>query len=127
MTDTTTAEQRREQLIQICAALPEVDISGDQHLAFRVRKKTFAYYLNDHHGDGRIALCCKAYPGDQEMLVALDPARFYVPSYLGPKGWVALRLDLAAVDWEQVAERVVVAYRLVAPKRLAERVAPLDV
>jgi hypothetical protein len=120
----TTAEQPRERLVQICAALPEVDISGDQHLAFRVRKKTFAYYLNDHHGDGRIALCCKAYPGDQEHLIAWDPARFYVPAYLGPKGWVALRLDLDSIDWGQVSERIMVAYRLVAPKQLAARIAP---
>ena len=66
MTNMATVEQRREQLVHICAALPEVIISGDQHLAFLVRKKTFAYYLNDHHGDGRIVLCCKAYLGDLE-------------------------------------------------------------
>src|SRR5262245_61275295 len=42
--------KRLAQLLGICEALPEVDISGDQHLAFRIRNKTFAYYLDDHHG-----------------------------------------------------------------------------
>jgi hypothetical protein len=124
MSDSLLDIQRRERLLQICATLPEVTVSGEQHLTFQVRSKTFAYYLNDHHGDGRIALCCKAYPGDLEALIAFDPLRFYVPAYLGPKGWVGLRLDLPEVDWEQVAERVRIAYRLVAPKRLAAQVAP---
>lgn len=111
-------EQLRARLVRICDAFPEVEVSGDQHLAFRVRKKTFAYFLNDHHGDGRIAVCCKAYPGDQDFLVKLDPTRYYVPAYLGHKGWVALRLELAAVDWDQVSRLVFNAYRLTAPKRL---------
>jgi phosphoribosylglycinamide formyltransferase-1 len=114
-----TVEKLRERLIQLCEALPEVETSGDQHLAFRVRKKTFAWFLNDHHGDGRIALCCKAHPGDQDFLVRWDPVRFYVPSYVGPKGWVAFRLDLAAVDWDLVHKLVFDSYRLIAPKKLA--------
>ena len=92
-----------------------------EHLAFRVRKKTFAYYLFDHHGDGRIALCCKAAPGEQEMLVASDPTRFFIPAYLGPKGWVGMRLDLPDIDWEQVAYLATMAYRLSAPRTLAAR------
>jgi len=46
--------RRRARLVESCASLPEVDVSGDEHLAFKVRKKIFAYYLHDHHGDGRI-------------------------------------------------------------------------
>ena len=84
-----------------------------------MRGKTFAYYLEDHHGDGRIAVCCKAPPGDQEALVATDAERFYLPAYLARYGWISLRLDLPALDWEEVSELVVDSYRLVAPKRLA--------
>ena len=46
----------------------------------------------------------------------------YVPAYLGPKGWLGLRLDTRRVDWEEVAGRVTESYALVAPKRLVERV-----
>jgi hypothetical protein len=112
------AEKRRARLVKICESLPDVEISGKQHLAFRVRGKTFAYYLYDHHGDGRIALSCKAPPGEQRKLVEQSPANYFVPPYLGPRGWVALRLDLRHVDWGEVVDLVVTAYRLIAPRRL---------
>ena len=53
----------------------------------------------------------------------LDPEAYYVPSYVGPKGWVAIRLDGSRVNWPQVNELLVKAYRAQAPKKLAEQVA----
>jgi len=111
--------ERRQRLVNVCTGLPEVVAEGEGHIRFAVRGKTFAYYLEDHHGDGRIAVCCKAPPGDQEALVATDPERFYLPAYLARYGWISLRLDLPTLDWEEVSEFVVDSYRLVAPKRLA--------
>ncbi len=111
--------ERRQRLVDVCTGLPEVVAEDDGHIRFAVRGKTFAYYLEDHHGDGRIAVCCKAPPGDQEALVATDAERFYLPAYLARYGWISLRLDLPALDWEEVSELVVDSYRLVAPKRLA--------
>ena len=58
-------------------------------------------------------------PGDNTALAAAQPDRFYIPAYIGPKGWVALRLDGGAVDWDEVAELVRGSYRMVAPKKLA--------
>ena len=75
--------------------------------------------MNDHHGDGIVAVACKALPGDNVALASAQPGRFYLPSYIGPKGWVALRLDVGVVDWDEVAELVKGSYLLVAPKRLA--------
>ncbi len=121
-----TSEQRREQLVQIGVELPEGTVSGEQRLTFQAPTRTFAYYLNGHHCDGRITLYCKTYPGDLEALIAFDPVRFSVPAYLGPEGRVGLRLDLPDVDWAQVAERVRIAYRLVAPRCLAAQVAPAN-
>jgi predicted DNA-binding protein (MmcQ/YjbR family) len=111
----------RARLLEICLGLPEVTVSGDRQVAFEVGKRRFAYYLDDHHGDGRLALNCKVPPGDMEALVALDPRRFFVPAYLGAKGWIGVRLDQEDVDWEEVARFVAVSYRLVAPRRLAVR------
>jgi len=111
----------RTRLLEMCLGRPEVTASGDRHVAFEVRKRRFAYYLDDHHGDGRLALNCKVPPGDMEALVALDPRRFFAPAYLGARGWIGVRLDLEDVDWEEVARFVVVSYRLVAPRRLAAR------
>jgi hypothetical protein len=59
--------------------------------------------LTDHHGDGRFAIWCAAPEGLQGMLVGADPERFFVPPYVGHRGWVGLRLDLPEVDWDEVA------------------------
>ena len=112
---------RREQLIEICATLPEVTYEpvGDGHLAFRIRKKTFAYYQFDHHGDGMIALCCKSSLSEQRRLIRNDAETFFVPAYLGAKGWVGMRLDLDDVDWEVVTELAQRAFQSTAPRKLA--------
>jgi hypothetical protein len=93
-----------------------------RHAGFYIRKRTFAYFLDDHHGDGIIGVTCKVLPGDNKALVASDPARFYMPAYVGSKGWVGLRLDLGEIDWDEVKELVTHSYLLVAPKRLAAAV-----
>lgn len=115
------SEQRRSRLVKICEALPEavVDAAGESHLAFRIRKRIFAYYLFDHHGDGIIAFTCKSSLGDQRRLVKEDPGSFFVPAYLGSKGWVAIRLDLDEVDWDTVSELARRAYQETAPRKLA--------
>ena len=108
---------RRTRLLALCEELPEAvaERAGVQHLAFKVRKKIFAYYAYDHHGDGRIALLCKAPPGEQRQLVDEEPERYFVPLYVGPRGWVGLRLDSARVDWKVVKNLLSVAYILTAP------------
>ena len=117
----SASTSRRERLATICAALPEVatELRGDGHIAFRVRRKIFAYYLFDHHDDGMIAFCCKSSLSEQRRLVKDDADAFFVPAYLGSKGWVAIRLDLDEVDWETVSELARRAYQDVAPKKLA--------
>jgi predicted DNA-binding protein (MmcQ/YjbR family) len=111
---------RRERLISLCCSLPEAEAerAGATHFAFKVRKKIFAYYSFDHHGDGVIALWCKAPPSERDRLVQESPSRYFVPPYVGPKGWVALRLDTARVDWKAVKELAFVSYFLTAPASL---------
>jgi predicted DNA-binding protein (MmcQ/YjbR family) len=113
-------DPRLVRLTKICLARPEAtrDYNG-QHAGFQVRKRTFAYFLNDHHGDGIVAVTCKVLPGDHKVLAASNPDRFYIPAYIGSRGWVALRLDRGAIDWEEVGELVRGSYRMVAPKMLA--------
>jgi len=120
MTKGSKEDRRLVRLTKICLALPEAtrEIMG-KHAGFQVRKKTFAYFLNDHHGDGMVAVTCKVLPGDNAALAAADPARFYLPAYIGPKGWVALRMDVGEIDWDEMTELVTHSYQLIAPKRLA--------
>lgn len=112
---------RRQRLVKICESFPEVVIEpgGDGHLSFRIRKRIFAYYLFDHHGDGIIAFTCKSTVSEQRRLVKDDPTSFFVPAYLGSKGWIAIRLDLGEVDWETISELARRAYQDVAPRKLA--------
>jgi predicted DNA-binding protein (MmcQ/YjbR family) len=105
-----------EYLRAVCLALPEAvekEAWGDP--TFRVRDKIFAM---EKRGDGRVSLWCKAPPGSQTVLVGADPDRFFVPPYVGHKGWVGMRLDTSP-DWGEVAVLVKRSYRLIAPKRLA--------
>jgi hypothetical protein len=117
----STATTRRKRLTKICESLPEVvaEVAGDQHIAFRIRKRIFAYYLFDHHGDGMIAFTSKSSLNEQRRLVKDDPESLFVPPYLGSKGWVAIRLDLNEVDWETVTELARRAYQDVAPRKLS--------
>src|SRR5262252_1408467 len=110
-------DYRLRKLTKICLALPEAtrETMG-KHAGFSVRKKRFAYFLNDHHGDGIVGITRKVLPGDNTALIASDPGRFYMPAYVGSRGWVGLRLDLGEVDWEEVEELMTHSYRLAAPK-----------
>jgi hypothetical protein len=75
-------------------------------------------YLDDHHGDGRLAIWCAAPPGVQQQLVDEEPDRFFRPPYVGHRGWLGVRLDRKP-DWDEVTQIVRDAYRCVAPKTLA--------
>jgi phosphoribosylglycinamide formyltransferase-1 len=113
-------DPRLTRLTKICLALPEVSReTHGSHASFLVRKKTFVYFMSNHHGDGIVSVSCKVFPGDNTALVASQPKRFYLPAYIGPRGWVALRLDLGEIDWDEVAELVAGSYLLSAPKKLA--------
>jgi len=116
-----SAAQRREQLLEICETLPEIthENVGEGHIAFRIRKKIFAYYMFDHHGDGIIGFCCKSNLSEQRRLIRSDAETFFVPAYVGPRGWVAMHLDLEEVDWETLIYLVRQAYQLTAPRKLA--------
>ncbi len=105
-----------DRLRAICLALPEAverETWGDP--TFRVRDKIFAM---EKRGDGRVSIWCKAPPGSQQVLTGADPERFFVPPYVGAKGWVGMRLDRKP-DWDEVAIVVRRSYRLIAPKKLA--------
>ena len=111
-------QKRLAMLTEICLALPEASRQdqGD-HANFLVRKKVFAYYLNNHHGDRIVSVCCKVLPGDNQRLIEANPRKFYPPAYIGPRGWVGLRLDLPTVDRTEVKELIRGSYAQTAPKK----------
>lgn len=113
------ASKRRTRIISLVQELPEgTCVSEGNHLSLEVRGKRFGWYLNDHHGDGRLALNCKAPRGAQKALVSSDPEYFHVPKYVGRHGWIGLWLDQPQIDWTVVRSVLKDAYVMTAPKYL---------
>jgi hypothetical protein len=114
-------EDPLERLRAICLAFPEATerLSHGEPTWFVHGKQTFVTYANHHHDD-RLAFWCAAPEGAQDVLVTNAPDRFFVPPYVGYRGWLGVRLDVP-VDWDEVAAIVRDAYRVVAPKRLVEQ------
>jgi hypothetical protein len=110
-----------ERVRELCLALPEVT-ERPSHGAptwFVRGKKTFVMYHDNHHDDGRLALWCAAPPGMQDALVAGEPEHYFVPAYVGHRGWIGVRLD-RGLDWNEIAGAIEDAYVTVAPRRLVE-------
>ncbi|MBD0292946.1 MAG: MmcQ/YjbR family DNA-binding protein [Jiangellaceae bacterium] len=110
------------RLRSICLALPETTerLSHGEPTWF-VGNRTFVTYANHHHDDV-LGFWCAAPEGAQDALSATAPDRYFRPPYVGHRGWLGVRLDVP-VDWDEIADLVEDAYRVVAPKRL---VAQLD-
>lgn len=109
-------------LEQICGRLPEVSIRLSHHTpTFFIRdKKVLCHLWDGHHGDGRLAIWCPAQPGVQTELAEREPERFFVPPYVGHRGWIGVRLDVD-VDWDEIAGILEEAYQVAAPKSLIKK------
>jgi hypothetical protein len=119
------AKREREKVLaklrEICLAFPETSerLSHGAPTFFVREKRSFLMVLTNHHGDGRFAVWCAAPDGMQKMLVEADPERFFVPPYVGHRGWLGVRLD-RGIHWEELTGIVEDAYADVAPAKLVE-------
>jgi hypothetical protein len=118
---TVPAKSPVERVRQLCLSLPETSerLSHGQPSFFIREKKTFVMYLDNHHGDGRLALWVAAPHGIQEALVESAPEHYFRPPYVGHRGWLGVRLD-RGLAWDDIAGAIEDAYLTVAPKRLIE-------
>jgi hypothetical protein len=116
-------DEALRRLRERCLALPEATerLSHGEPTWYVRGKKVFVTFAGHHHDD-RVAFWCAAVAEERDALVARDPDRFFVPPYVGGRGWLGVYLDTDRVDWVEVAELVRDAYRLIAPKRLVARV-----
>ena len=123
------AERALARLREICLSLPEVTErpSHGSPSFFIQGKKTLAMVVDDHHGDGILGIWCPAFPGVQQELVQQEPDRFFRPPYVGPSGWLGVRLD-RDVDWDEVRQIILDSYRKVGPKKLVAQLerAPVE-
>jgi predicted DNA-binding protein (MmcQ/YjbR family) len=114
-------DQLLARITELCLFYPETTCErSGSHATFKVRKRVFAYFLDNHYGDGKVAVCCKTALGEHTDLAKEDPVRFYIPAYIGPRGWIAIRLDRGRVNWKEVADFVRASYRAVAPAKLVK-------
>lgn len=115
-------ENPLDRVRAMCTALPEVAerLSHGEPAWFVRGKKMFSTYADRHHDD-RLALWCAAPEGSQGALVAADPDRYFVPPYVGGRGWLGVYLDVTPIDWAAVEDVVEDAYRVVAPASLVTR------
>ncbi|MDR6849562.1 hypothetical protein J2X47_003007 [Sphingomonas sp. BE270] len=107
----------------LALALPEtVERASHGSPGFLIEKgKFFAYFWHNHHGDGETVVIVKTTGRDEQaILIELDPECYYSPPYLGPSGWIAMRLDREEVDWDRIGDRIAISWELVAPRRLLE-------
>jgi predicted DNA-binding protein (MmcQ/YjbR family) len=107
---------------KLCLAFPETEeFTSHGMLNYRVLKgKVFAMFAINHHGDGRIALWLNTPDGMQDAYVREEPKHFFVPPYVGPSGWLGVRLDVG-LAWKRVAPIVRSAYERVAPAKLRDQ------
>ena len=111
---------------KLCLSLPEAhEVEAWGEPTFRVKNKIFAMYAkaNNHHGDGRNGVWCKAAAINQRLMVDAAPDRFFVPPYVGPSGWIGVYLD-REVDWDELKELLWDAWRMTAPKKLLAQFPP---
>jgi hypothetical protein len=119
------SDQNRARVLagirELCLGLPETSerLSHGAPTFFVREKRAFLMVLTNHHGDGRFAIWCAAAEGMQAVLVDNDPERFFVPPYVGHRGWLGARLD-RGIDWDELAGIVEDAYFEVAPAKVAE-------
>jgi hypothetical protein len=116
-----TPGQTLTRIRRICLALPD----ATEKIAwgsptFRVRDRIFVMFVNDHHGDGRVAVWCNADRDAQVAIVEADPRRFFVPPYVGPRGWIGIRLDRRP-NWAVVSALIEEGHRRVLSCRRAPR------
>jgi hypothetical protein len=111
-----------ERVRRLCLGYPDTS-ERPSHGAptfFIRRTRSFVMFAADHHGDGRLALWCAAPEGAQAMLVESNPDIYFVPRYVGPLGWIGVRLDRRA-PWTEIAAVIDQAFRTRAPRTLLER------
>jgi hypothetical protein len=121
MVDPAERDRSLRGIRDICLGLPETSerLSHGAPTFFVRGRRAFVMVLTDHHGDGRFAIWCAAPDGVQRMLVESDPERFFVPPYVGHRGWLGVRLD-PGLDCNELAGILEDAYAEVAPAKLVE-------
>ena len=116
------AQGALDRVRELCLALPEASEKLSHGEPTWFVRKVFVSFADRHHDD-RVAIWCAAPPGAQQARVSADPTHYFVPPYVGGRGWLGVYLDVP-VNWDEVADVITDAYRQIAPKRLLAQLDP---
>ena len=117
------AEEHLRRVRRICLTLPQTtEKLSHGEPTFFVRKKVYAMFANNHHQDGHIAVWLPVPPGLQATLIKMQSETFFMPPYVGVRGWVGIELD--HIDDGELASHLTAAWRLIAPKKLQAAAGP---
>ena len=108
---TPAARPLVERVRALCLAHPDVTEKLSHGEASWFVGRQFVMFV-DHHHDGRIGFWAAAPEGAQARWVHADPQRYFVPPYVGKRGWVGAYLDVDP-DWDDIEEIIDEAYRCV--------------
>jgi hypothetical protein len=110
-------EEHLLRVRRLCAALPQTrEKVSHGEPTFFVGDKVYVMFANNHHNDGHVAVWIPVPAGLQATLLKTEPHKFFMPPYVGVRGWVGIELD--AVGDEELATHICEAWRLIAPKKL---------
>ncbi len=113
-------EEHIRRVRRLCTALPQtIEKLSHGEPTFFVGKKVFAMFANNHHNDGHIAVYLPVPPGLQATLLKTEPRKFFMPPYVGVRGWVGVELDF--IDDEELGFHLSEAWRLIAPPKILGR------
>jgi hypothetical protein len=116
----SSGDEHIRRVRRLCAALPQtIEKLSHGEPTFFVGKKVYVMFANNHHNDGHVAVWIPVPNGQQATTLKTEPSKFFMPPYVGVRGWVGIELD--AIDDEELAEYICEAYRLVAPKKRQTR------
>ena len=116
----TCGDEHIRRVRRLCAALPETNEKlSHGEPTFFVGRKVYVMFANNHHNDGHIAVWIPVPGGQQATMLKTEPSKFFMPPYVGVRGWVGIELD--AIDDEELAEYIYEAYRLTVPKKPKSR------
>jgi hypothetical protein len=107
-------EEHIHRVRRICAALPgTTEKISHGEPTFFVAKKVYVMFANNHHNDGHIAVYLPVPPGFQASLIKTEPKKFFMPPYVGVRGWVGI--ELGEVSDDELGFHICEAWRLIAP------------
>ena len=105
----------------LCLAFPETEeILSHGSPTFKAKGKSFAIFTVNHHGDGRVGYYLNSPPGAQQLYTENEPDIYFVPPYVGPKGWLGVELN-KGLEWDTVARLVHDAWANTVPAAIAAR------